>query len=182
VQRSTAPRRSMRVRTMAWAALLGGLVGSASPAQPASLTRSPTVFAGRSRVTLQTPQTIFQGQETALIVGVSNTQGQPVDGVLVAFQVDACRTPYASIRPAQAYTQGGRLRAIVRSALLGRGRNIVRVGTVTQRTLRTVVMPLAMGEGPREAYGARPAAPARLPGFSSWGEGRISPRWSTPDA
>jgi hypothetical protein len=123
-------------------------------------------------VTLQTPQTIFQGQETALIVGVSNTQGQPVDGVLVAFQVDARRTPYASIRPAQAYTQGGRVRAIVRSALIGRVRNIVRVGTVTQRTIRTVVMPLATGEGPRDAYGARLAAPARLPGCSGLGEGR----------
>ena len=122
VQRSTAPRRSMRVRTMAWVALLGGLVGSARPAQPGSLARSPTVSAGRYRVTLQTPQTIFQGQETALLVGVQNAQGQPVDGVLVAFQVDARRTPYASIRPARAYTQGGRVRALVRSALLGRVR------------------------------------------------------------
>ena len=167
---------------MAWAALLGGLVGSARLAQPGSLAWSPTVSAGRYRVTLQTPQTIFQGQETPLLVGVQNAQGQPVDGVLVAFQVDARRTPYASIRPARAYTEGGRVRALVRSALLGRVRILVRVGTVTQRTIRTVVMPLAMGEGPRDAYGARPAAPARLPGCSGLGEGRTSPRWSTPDA
>jgi len=182
VQRSTAARRSMRVRTIVWVALLGGLLRSASLAQPGSLARSPTVSAGRYRVTLQTPQTIFQGQDTTLLVGVQNAQGQPVDGVLVAFQVDARRTPYASIRPARAYTQSGRVHAIVRSALLGRVRIIVRVGTVTQRTILTVVMPLAMGEGPREAYGTCPEAPARLPGFSSLGEGRTSPRWSMPDA
>src|SRR5215470_15537696 len=41
-------------------AILIGLLGSANPAQPVLLGRAPTLSSARYRVTLETPQTIFQ--------------------------------------------------------------------------------------------------------------------------
>ena len=163
MQRSTASIRRMRIRTIAWVAILGGLLESTSPAQPVDPEKVPTRPAARYRVTLQTPQTIFQGQDTAIVVRVQSGRGLPVDGVLVMFQVDAPQTRYTSIRPTRAHTRGGRVRAIVRSELLGRVRITVRVGSLIKRTTLTVVMPIAMGDTPRDAY---PHARKHLP--CSW--------------
>src|SRR5262249_20448502 len=55
-------------RTMAWVAILVGLLGSASPAQPVLLGGAPTLSSAGYRVTLESPQTIFQGQDAAVVV------------------------------------------------------------------------------------------------------------------
>src|SRR4030095_14584239 len=73
---------------VACVAILVGLLGSANPAQPVLLGRTPTLSSARYRVTLETPQTIFQGQDATVVVRVQNGQGLPVDGILVALQVD----------------------------------------------------------------------------------------------
>ena len=116
---------------------------------------------------------IFQGQNTAIGVRVQHGRGLPVEGVRVAFQVDAPRTRYASIQPVRADTQGGRVRAIVWSDLVDRVRITVRVGTLIIRTILTVVRPLAHGERPRDASRSRPEATDLLPGFNGLGEVRI---------
>ena len=113
---------------------------------------APTLSSARYRVTLETPQTIFQWQEAAVVVHVQNEGGLPVDGLLVVFQVDPPRARYASIRPARARTQGGRVRAIVRSDLVGQVRFTVRVGALTKRATIMVVVPIATGDGHADAY------------------------------
>jgi hypothetical protein len=78
--------------------------------------------------------------------------------MLVVFQVDPPRTRYASIRPARARTQGGRVRALVRSDLVGQVRITVRVGAFTKQATITVVVPIARGDGHADAYRSRPKA------------------------
>jgi hypothetical protein len=112
----------------------------------------------RYRVTLETPQTMFQGHDAAVVVRVQNEQGLPVDGLLVVFQIDPPWARYASIRPGQARTRGGRVRAIVRAELVGQVRLTVRVGALTKQATITVVMPIAAGQRHAEAYRARPEA------------------------
>lgn len=148
-----------------WVALLIGLLGSVTPAQPVLLGRSPTLSSSRYRVTLEAPQTIFQWQDAAVVVYVQNGQGVPVDGILVTFQVDPPWARYASIRPARAYTRVGRVRAILRSDLLGRVRITVRVGALTKQATITVVMPIAMGDGQAETCRSRPEATDLLLGL-----------------
>jgi hypothetical protein len=144
--------------TVACVASLIGLLGSANPAQPVLLGRVPTLSSARYRVTLEAPQTIFQWQDAAVVVRVQNARGLPVDGLLVAFQVDPPWARYASIRPARARTQGGRVRAIVRADLVGQVRITVRVGALTKQATITVVMPIATGYVHTEECRSRPAA------------------------
>jgi hypothetical protein len=147
-------------------AILVGLLGSASPAQPVLLGRAPTLPAARYRVTLEIPQTIFQWQDAPVVVRVQNEQGLPVDGLLVAFQVDPPRARYTSIQPARARTQGGRMRAIVRADLVGQVRITIRVGTLTKRATITVVMPIASGDRHATEYRSRPEATDVLLGLN----------------
>ena len=144
--------------TVACVAILVGLLGSASPAQPVLLGRAASLPSARYRVTLETPQTIFQGQGAPVVVHVQNAQGLPVDGIPVAFQVDPPWARYASIRPVRARTQGGRVRAIVRVDVVGRVRITVRVGALTKQATITVVMPIACSEGHADACPSRLAA------------------------
>ncbi len=147
MQRSTERALVVDSRTLACVVILAGLLGSANVAQPVLLAQSPTLSSVRYRVTLETPQTIFQGHAAAVVVRVQNGQGLPVDGIPVAFQVDPPWDRYASIRPARARTRGGRVRAIVRADLVGQVRITVRVGALTQQATITVVMPIATGQG-----------------------------------
>jgi hypothetical protein len=122
---------------------------------PVLLGNAPTPSAARYRVTLETPQTIFQGQDATVVVHVQNGQGLPVDGILVAFQVDPPWARYTSIRPTRARTRGGRVRAILRSDLVGQVRIAVQVGTLTKQATITVVMPIATGHGHADACRSR---------------------------
>ncbi|MBI3327097.1 MAG: hypothetical protein HYZ81_10415 [Nitrospinae bacterium] len=134
--------------TVAWVAILVGLLGSASPAQPVLLSAPLPLSYARYRVALETPQTIFQWQDAAVVVRVQNGQGLLVDGIPVTFQVDPAWARYASIRPARALTQGGRARATLRADRVGLVWFTVRVGAVTQRAAIAVVMPIATAYGP----------------------------------
>lgn len=158
MQRSTARVPCVGFHTVAWVAILVGLLGSASPAQPGLPGRSSTPSSARYRVTLEAPQTIFQWQDAAVVVRVQNEQGLPIDGILVVFQVDPPRTKYVSIRPARARTKGGRVRAIVWSDLVGQVRITVRVGALTRRATITVVVPIATENGHVDACRSQPAA------------------------
>jgi hypothetical protein len=144
--------------TVACVAILIDLLGSANPAQPLLLGRALTLSSARYRVTLEAPQTIFQGQDATVVVRVQNERGLPVDGLLVALQVDPPWARYASIRPARARTQGGRVRAIGRADLVGRVRITVRVGALTKQATITVVMPIATGYVHTDECHSRPAA------------------------
>jgi hypothetical protein len=143
-------------------AILVGLLGFSNPAQPILLRRAPTLSAERYRVTLEVPQTIFQWQDTAVVVRVQNRQGLPVDGILVVLQVDPSWIRYASLRPTRARTQHGTVRAILRADLVGRMQLTARVGAVTKQATITVVIPIAMWHGPADAHRARPEATAVL--------------------
>lgn len=156
--------------TVACVTILAWLLGSASLAQPGRLGRSSTLSSGRYRVTLETPQAIFQGQDAAVVVRVQNGQGLPVDGISVAFQVDPPWTRYVSLRPARARTQGGRVRTIVRAEQVGQVRLTVRVGTLTKRATITVVVPIATGDGQGDANHSRPGA-IDAPGSDLSGKG-----------
>jgi hypothetical protein len=144
--------------TLVCVAALLELLGSASPAQPGLRANSPRLSSARYRLTLETPQTIFQWQNAAVIVYVQNGQGHPVNGVLVTFQVDPPWARYASIHPARAYTQGGRVRAILRAELVGLVRITVRVGAITKQATISVIMPIATGCGQAAGCGSRPEA------------------------
>lgn len=159
MQKSTERVLFVGFHTVACVALLVGLLGAASPAQPELLGRSPTLSSARYGVTLEAPQTIFQGQDATVVVRVQNGQGVPVDGLLVAFQVDPPWARYVStIRPARARTRGGRVRAILRSDLVGQVRITVQVGALTKQMTVTVVMPIATAHGHTDACRSRPEA------------------------
>lgn len=150
---STQRAHCLGLHTLARVAMLVGLLGSASPAQPVLLgTPSPLSYA-RYRVALETPQTIFRWQDAAVVVHVRNGQGLPANGVPVTFQVDPAWARYVSIRPAHALTQGGRVRVMLRADMVGLVWITARVGAVTQRAAIAVVMPIATGYGP--AVGCR---------------------------
>jgi hypothetical protein len=85
--------------TVACVAILIGLLGSAHPVQQGLLGKAPTLSSARYRITLETPQTIFQRQDAAVVVRVQNEQGLPVDGLLVVLQVDPPWARYVSIGP-----------------------------------------------------------------------------------
>lgn len=142
-------------RIVAYVVILVGFLGSAHPVQPALLGKAPTLSSARYRVTLETPQTVFRGQDAAVVVYVQNGQGLPVDGILVALQVDPPWARYASIRPVRARTRGGRVRALLRSDLVGQVRITVRVGALTKQATITVVMPIATGHGHADACCSR---------------------------
>jgi hypothetical protein len=145
---STEYAHCLSLHTLACVAMLVGLLGSASPAQLVLFgTPAPLSYA-RYRVVLETPQTIFRWQDAAVVVRVQNRLGLPVDGIPVTFQVDPSWARYASIRPARALTQGGRVRVMLRADMVGLVWITVRVGVVTKRVAITVVMPIATGYGP----------------------------------
>ena len=145
MQRLTEHTCFVGCHTVAWVTVLVGLLGCASSAHPVLLGRVPTLSCARYRVTLEMPQMIFQGQDTAMVVRVQNEQGLPVEGLHVVFQVDPAWAKYTSVRPARAHTQGGKVRAIVRTDLVGLVRIAVRVGAVTKWMTIRVMIPLAMG-------------------------------------
>ena len=67
-----------------------------------------------------------------LVVRVRDTQGQPVDGVPVDFDLDPSWLPYASITPQRALTRDGKARAIVEPRTTGLVQVMVRVDDATQ--------------------------------------------------
>jgi hypothetical protein len=152
--------------TVACVAILIGLLGSAHPVQQGLLGKAPTLSSARYRITLETPQTIFQWQDAVVVVRVQNEQGLPVDGLLVALQVDPPWARYVSIRPARARTRGGMIRALLRADLVGQVRIAVRVGALIKQATITVVMPIATGHGHAEACRSRPAATDVRLGFN----------------
>lgn len=174
---STQRAHCLGLHTVACVAILVGLLGSASPAQPVLLGTPAPLSYERYRVALETPQTIFRWQDAAVVVRVRNRQGLPVDGIPVTFQVDPVWAQYVSIRPARALTQGGRVRVMLWADMTGLVWVTARVGAVTQRAAITVVMPIATGYGPvdsRGQGGARARISCSL--FSSctrW----VSPPW-----
>jgi hypothetical protein len=127
--------------------LLGGLLTSVYSVQPVLLARTPTLAAVPYHVMLETPQMIFQGQDAVVVVHVQNRHGLPLDGIAVAFQIAPPRTRYASIRPARAHTEDGRVRALLRSELVGQVRITARVGALLRQATITVVMPIARRDG-----------------------------------
>jgi len=72
-----------------------------------------------------------------LIVRVQNTQGQPVDGIPVEFQV--APEGSASVSPQRALTNGGTARAIIQGQRVGTTQVRVRVEQTTQEAAVTVV-------------------------------------------
>ena len=140
----TARRHGVRLCLVVWIALLVGLPDAGRPAPP----RLPgwgtlRLSAGRYRVTLETPQTVFRGQDASIVVHVQNGQGLPLDGIPVAFQVEPGRATYTSIQPAQTLTRAGRARVRLRAELVGQVQITVRVGLMTQQATIIVITPIA---------------------------------------
>ena len=75
-----------------------------------------------------------------VIVRVRNAQGQPVNDVPVAFQVEPDWSQNASLTPSRAVTQDGETHAVFRANTIGVVRIIVSVEDVSRET-RIVVSP-----------------------------------------
>ncbi|MDH3603748.1 MAG: Ig-like domain-containing protein [Candidatus Tectomicrobia bacterium] len=69
-----------------------------------------------------------------LVVRVQDAQGQPINGVPVAFEVDPAWAQTAVLKPLQAITEGGLARATIEPNALGVVQVIVRVDDVTMKT------------------------------------------------
>ena len=91
----------------------------------------PTVPSGYF-FTLIAPSTIFQGEAAEIIVRVYDAQGNPVDGVAVAFQVEPEWATAASITPSRLLTRKGTVNAIFQADLVGRVGITVQVEQTTQ--------------------------------------------------
>jgi hypothetical protein len=81
-----------------------------------------------------------------LTVQVQNAQGQPVDDILVTFQVESDWTQDASVTPHRAMTRGGVAQGIFSAKTTGVVRIMVRVDDTTQET-RIVVTQSSGGGG-----------------------------------
>ena len=81
---------------------------------------------------------IFLPETAEVLVRVQDSQGQPVDGVAVSFQVEPGWVQSASLTPPQALTQGGVARAAFQARTTGVARVIVRVDTASQDVRITI--------------------------------------------
>ena len=79
----------------------------------------PTVPSGHF-FTLFIPSTVFQNERADIIVRVYDAQGNPVDGVAVAFQVDPEWATKALFTPSRLLTQKGTAQAIFQADIIGR--------------------------------------------------------------
>ena len=102
----------------------GSLACTPKPVGPTAL--------GYYFVILLSAPSIFLPEAAEVLVRVQDSQGQPVDGVSVTFQVEPEWVQYALITPQQASTQGGVARAVFRAQTTGVARVIVRVDTASQ--------------------------------------------------
>lgn len=73
-----------------------------------------------------------------LVVEVYNAQGQPVDGVPVAFEVASDWAQHASVTPQRAITQNGVARAIFRASTTGAVPVMAHVENMTQQIVIAV--------------------------------------------
>ena len=119
-----------------------GLVGSGMACVPTRY--GPTVPAGYFFTLLVTQPQIWVGpvdmatverfpNTSELIVNVQNAQGQPVDGVPVAFEVEPAWARVASVSPTQATTRNGTARATFEAQTTGVAHIMVRVDNTVQR-------------------------------------------------
>ena len=81
---------------------------------------------------------IHPGDTAELRASVRNAQGQPVDGLPVAFEIEPGWAQSASVSPQVATTRQGTARALFQARTTGVVRIIVRVDTATQETRVTV--------------------------------------------
>ena len=91
----------------------------------------PTVPSGHF-FTLFIPPTVFQNERTDIIVRVYDAQGNPVDGVAVAFQVEPEWATKASFTPSRLLTQKGTANAIFQADIIGRVGITAQVEQTTQ--------------------------------------------------
>jgi hypothetical protein len=91
----------------------------------------PTVPSGYF-FTLLIPPTVFQNASADITVRVYDAQGNPVDGVAVAFQVEPEWATAASITPSRLLTRKGTVNAIFQADLVGRVGITVQVEQTTQ--------------------------------------------------
>ena len=75
-----------------------------------------------------------------IIMSVQDGQGQPVNGVPVAFQVEPDWANEATVTPPQAITQEGRAHAVLEAETTGVVHVIARVENVTE-TIAITVLP-----------------------------------------
>jgi hypothetical protein len=91
----------------------------------------PTVPSGHF-FTLLIPPTVFQNASADITVRVYDAQGNPVDGVAVAFQVEPEWATAASITPSRLLTRKGTASAVFQADLVGRVGITVQVEQTTQ--------------------------------------------------
>jgi hypothetical protein len=112
-----------------------GLAGGSLACAPKPV--GPTALGYYVAIRVSAPA-IFLPEAAEVLVRVQDSQGRPVDGVSVAFQVEPGWVQYASLTPPQALTQGGIARAVFRAQTIGVARVIVRVDTVSQEAQITI--------------------------------------------
>jgi len=89
-------------------------------------------------VSLQTPAFVRQFQNVALTAVVKDSQGQPVDGIPVTFQVAPEWRKDTAVVPNQATTSDGTASAVFHADIPGVVMVTVQVGNTTQTTHITV--------------------------------------------
>jgi hypothetical protein len=121
-------------------AFLVGLLASPGRAQDQEtpIEQPLTPLAGQA-VSLQAPTTVFQGQSVEIVLQVRNGQGEPLDGVPVAFQVDPTWSWEASVFPSRTMTQQGIARVQFRADRIGVVDVMAGVGPITKRAAVGVV-------------------------------------------
>ena len=106
----------------------------------------PTVPSGYF-FTLLIPPTVFQDEGTEIIVRVHDAQGNPVDGVTVAFQVEPEWATTASFTPSRLLTRKGTANAIFQADIIGR----VGITAQVEQTTQTAKIYVTVRGTPRGA-------------------------------
>ena len=106
----------------------------------------PTVPSGYF-FTLLIPPTVFQNERADIIVRVYDAQGNPVDGVAVAFQVEPEWATQASFTPSRLLTQKGTANAIFQADIIGR----VGITAQVEQTTQTAKIYVTVRGTPRGA-------------------------------
>ena len=97
--------------------------------------------------TLFIPPTVFQGEGAEILVRVQDAQGNPVDGVEVAFQVEPRWATDASFTPSRLLTRQGTAYTRFQSGIIG----IVGITAQVEQTIQTAKIYVTVRGTPRGA-------------------------------
>lgn len=137
-------RRSMSLSLLGLACAVGAMASTSQRVGPTPAAYSLSLRVADTAVCPPYPELAFDVAypiAAELLLDVRNAQGQPVDGVPVAFQIDPAWVESTSISPQRAITRSGKVRVVLQTTSVDIVRFVVRVDQTVQEIEIAVTNP-----------------------------------------